>query len=159
MILELCYSGEDRMLPSTSEANRLKKLIPGCRVRYFKDSGHTLLLVYPNLPLLCFCHQYLSFVASFRSANEFMTFIVRILYTVRKDLFCWVKVYDKMWSYCRKEISIWLQLSKRVGAIGVQVDTTPCMTLLCPQRKKLRSTMVQQSMFTHFLTIQIGCWI
>jgi hypothetical protein len=32
------------MLPSAEEAKRLKKAIPGCRVRYFKESGHTLLL-------------------------------------------------------------------------------------------------------------------
>jgi hypothetical protein len=38
-------SGKDQMLPSAEEAKRLKKAIPGCRVRYFKESGHTLLLV------------------------------------------------------------------------------------------------------------------
>ncbi|CAM6043222.1 unnamed protein product [Sphagnum compactum] len=37
-------SGKDQMLPSAEEAKRLKKAIPGCRVRYFKESGHTLLL-------------------------------------------------------------------------------------------------------------------
>jgi pimeloyl-ACP methyl ester carboxylesterase/1-acyl-sn-glycerol-3-phosphate acyltransferase len=37
-------SGKDRMLPSAEEARRLKKILPNSKVRYFKDSGHTLLL-------------------------------------------------------------------------------------------------------------------
>lgn len=40
----LLASGKDRMLPSSEEARRLLKVLPNCRVRYFKDSGHTLLL-------------------------------------------------------------------------------------------------------------------
>lgn len=40
----LLASGKDRMLPSAEEAQRLMKILPNCRVRYFKDSGHTLLL-------------------------------------------------------------------------------------------------------------------
>lgn len=45
-LIVLC-SGKDQMLPSAEEAKRLRKAIPGCRVRYFKNSGHTLLLVSP----------------------------------------------------------------------------------------------------------------
>ncbi|KAG0466817.1 hypothetical protein HPP92_018397 [Vanilla planifolia] len=37
-------SGKDNMLPSGNEADRLWKSIKNCRVRYFKESGHTLLL-------------------------------------------------------------------------------------------------------------------
>ncbi|KAG0621272.1 hypothetical protein M758_3G006800 [Ceratodon purpureus] len=37
-------SGKDQMLPSADEARRLKQILPNCRTRYFKDSGHTLLL-------------------------------------------------------------------------------------------------------------------
>ncbi|KAH6555377.1 hypothetical protein KP509_1Z260800 [Ceratopteris richardii] len=37
-------SGKDEMLPSRDEAKRLKKEISSCVVRYYKDSGHTLLL-------------------------------------------------------------------------------------------------------------------
>jgi hypothetical protein len=44
-VVNIVCSGKDQMLPSGEEAKRLKKAIPGCRVRYFKESGHTLLLV------------------------------------------------------------------------------------------------------------------
>ncbi|KAH7294097.1 hypothetical protein KP509_28G056300 [Ceratopteris richardii] len=40
----LLASGKDEMLPSRDEAKRLKKEISSCVVRYYKDSGHTLLL-------------------------------------------------------------------------------------------------------------------
>lgn len=36
--------GKDNMLPSTNEAQRLVGLLQNCKVRVFKDSGHTLLL-------------------------------------------------------------------------------------------------------------------
>lgn len=37
-------SGKDQMLPSRDEAQRLRKVLSNCVVRYYKDSGHTLLL-------------------------------------------------------------------------------------------------------------------
>ncbi|OVA15060.1 Diacylglycerol acyltransferase [Macleaya cordata] len=37
-------SGKDNMLPSGDEARRLWTSLQNCRVRYFKDNGHTLLL-------------------------------------------------------------------------------------------------------------------
>ncbi|CAN6469283.1 unnamed protein product [Victoria cruziana] len=37
-------SGNDNLLPSGDEAERLWHKIPNCRVRYFKDNGHTLLM-------------------------------------------------------------------------------------------------------------------
>lgn len=37
-------SGKDQMLPSRDEALRLQKILSNCVVRYYKDSGHTLLL-------------------------------------------------------------------------------------------------------------------
>ncbi|KAL9686530.1 hypothetical protein QQ045_023990 [Rhodiola kirilowii] len=37
-------SGKDNMLPSTEEAKRLKSSLQNCRVRTYKDNGHTLLL-------------------------------------------------------------------------------------------------------------------
>lgn len=37
-------SGKDQMLPSADEAKRLRKILPNCRTRYFKDSGHSLFL-------------------------------------------------------------------------------------------------------------------
>ncbi|XXG84147.1 hypothetical protein AAC387_Pa10g1730 [Persea americana] len=37
-------SGEDNMLPSRDEAQRLWDSLRNCKVRYFKDHGHTLLL-------------------------------------------------------------------------------------------------------------------
>ncbi|CAI0432370.1 unnamed protein product [Linum tenue] len=40
----LLASGQDFMLPSKNEAQRLKKGLQNCQVRYFKDNGHTLLL-------------------------------------------------------------------------------------------------------------------
>ncbi|KAG0599609.1 hypothetical protein M758_12G165200 [Ceratodon purpureus] len=40
----LLVSGKDQMLPSADEAKRLRKILPNCRTRYFKDSGHSLLL-------------------------------------------------------------------------------------------------------------------
>lgn len=33
------------MLPSVDEARRLKEILPQTKIRLFKDSGHTLLLV------------------------------------------------------------------------------------------------------------------
>jgi len=39
------FSGKDQMLPSAEEAKRLRKILPNCITRYFKDSGHTLFLV------------------------------------------------------------------------------------------------------------------
>ncbi|KAF3942900.1 hypothetical protein CMV_030487 [Castanea mollissima] len=38
------FSGKDKILPSRDEAERLKNSLQDCVVRYFKDSGHTLLL-------------------------------------------------------------------------------------------------------------------
>ncbi|XP_048133815.1 phytyl ester synthase 1, chloroplastic isoform X1 [Rhodamnia argentea] len=40
----LLASGKDNMLPSRDEAQRLSNSLKNCRVRYFKDNGHTLLL-------------------------------------------------------------------------------------------------------------------
>ncbi|CAL4963682.1 unnamed protein product [Urochloa decumbens] len=40
----LLASGNDNLLPSGDEADRLFKALKNCRVRYFKDNGHTLLL-------------------------------------------------------------------------------------------------------------------
>lgn len=40
----LIVSGKDEFLPSREEALRLKSVLKNCRIRYFKDSGHTLLL-------------------------------------------------------------------------------------------------------------------
>ncbi|GAB4835914.1 hypothetical protein Ancab_000833 [Ancistrocladus abbreviatus] len=37
-------SGKDNMLPSEDEAKRLSSLLKNCKVRNFKDNGHTLLL-------------------------------------------------------------------------------------------------------------------
>ncbi|XP_077240546.1 phytyl ester synthase 1, chloroplastic-like isoform X1 [Tasmannia lanceolata] len=37
-------SGKDNILPSRDEAQRLRNSLRNCRVRYFKDYGHTLLL-------------------------------------------------------------------------------------------------------------------
>ncbi|TVU20888.1 hypothetical protein EJB05_30489 [Eragrostis curvula] len=37
-------SGNDNLLPSGEEADQLYKTLKNCRVRYFKDNGHTLLL-------------------------------------------------------------------------------------------------------------------
>ena len=41
----LDFSGKDNMLPSGDEARRLWNSLQNCRARYFKDNGHTLLLV------------------------------------------------------------------------------------------------------------------
>lgn len=40
----LLASGKDNLLPSGEEADRLWTKLKNCKVRYFKDSGHTLLL-------------------------------------------------------------------------------------------------------------------
>ncbi|KAF3639808.1 phytyl ester synthase 1, chloroplastic [Capsicum chacoense] len=37
-------SGKDNMLPSGNESQRLKNSLRNCKVRYFKDNGHTILL-------------------------------------------------------------------------------------------------------------------
>jgi hypothetical protein len=48
LILYLSFSGNDYMLPSGDEAQRLKSSLKNCTVRYFKDNGHTILLVQDN---------------------------------------------------------------------------------------------------------------
>lgn len=45
LMVYLYFSGEDNMLPSRDEAQRLWDSLRNCKVRYFKDHGHTLLLV------------------------------------------------------------------------------------------------------------------
>lgn len=40
------------MLPSRDEARRLERSIGNCRVRFYKDNGHTILLVGELLLLL-----------------------------------------------------------------------------------------------------------
>ncbi|XP_071735481.1 phytyl ester synthase 1, chloroplastic-like isoform X2 [Rutidosis leptorrhynchoides] len=40
----LLVSGKDNMLPSSDEAQRLSRSLQNCKVCYFKDNGHTLLL-------------------------------------------------------------------------------------------------------------------
>ncbi|CAK9163386.1 unnamed protein product [Ilex paraguariensis] len=37
--------GKDNMLPSGDEAQRLSGALQNCKIRYFKDNGHTILLV------------------------------------------------------------------------------------------------------------------
>ncbi|XP_006855419.2 acyltransferase-like protein At1g54570, chloroplastic isoform X2 [Amborella trichopoda] len=37
-------SGKDQILPSMEEAERLRNTLPNCNVRFFKDSGHVILL-------------------------------------------------------------------------------------------------------------------
>ncbi|GMP40650.1 hypothetical protein CsSME_00011016 [Camellia sinensis var. sinensis] len=37
-------SGKDNMLPSGDEAKRLSRSLRNCKIRYFKDNGHTILL-------------------------------------------------------------------------------------------------------------------
>ncbi|XP_023537146.1 acyltransferase-like protein At1g54570, chloroplastic [Cucurbita pepo subsp. pepo] len=37
-------SGKDNMVPSRDEAQRLRRLLPNCRARYFNENGHALLL-------------------------------------------------------------------------------------------------------------------
>lgn len=50
----LYASGKDNMLPSGDEAKRLKNTLQNCIVRYFKDNGHTLLLVgYKHCNYVC----------------------------------------------------------------------------------------------------------
>ncbi|KAJ4836959.1 hypothetical protein Tsubulata_037672 [Turnera subulata] len=44
----LLSSGQDNMLPSEDEAKRLRSSLENCKVRYFKDNGHTILLVPAN---------------------------------------------------------------------------------------------------------------
>lgn len=45
-------SGKDNMLPSRDEAWRLMKSLKNCNVRYFKDNGHTILLVGEDIILV-----------------------------------------------------------------------------------------------------------
>ena len=40
------FSGRDQLLPSREEAERLCDALPNCRIRHFKDSGHTIFLVW-----------------------------------------------------------------------------------------------------------------
>jgi hypothetical protein len=47
----LALSGADRLLPSKSEADRLQKKLPKCKVFFFENHGHSLLLVSSRLLL------------------------------------------------------------------------------------------------------------
>lgn len=40
------FSGNDQLLPSQQEGEKLYKLLPNCQLRKFDDSGHFLLLVF-----------------------------------------------------------------------------------------------------------------
>ncbi|CAA0842234.1 DEAD-box ATP-dependent RNA helicase 28 [Striga hermonthica] len=44
MMMHLNFSGKDNVLPSRDEAWRLLSSLQNCRMRYFKDNGHTILL-------------------------------------------------------------------------------------------------------------------
>lgn len=57
VIIRICctnvhLSGKDNMLPSRDEAWRLLKSLKNCDVRYFKDNGHTILLVGEDMILV-----------------------------------------------------------------------------------------------------------
>jgi len=45
IVLCLYCSGNDNLLPSKDEARRLKSSLKNCKVRYFKDNGHSMLMV------------------------------------------------------------------------------------------------------------------
>jgi hypothetical protein len=55
LILYLCCSEKDRLLPSRDEALRLKSLLQNCTVRNFKANGHAILLVCENKLVICAC--------------------------------------------------------------------------------------------------------
>lgn len=40
-----CCSGQDQLLPSREEGERLRKMLSKCEIRTFNDSGHALFLV------------------------------------------------------------------------------------------------------------------
>lgn len=58
MTTHLHLSGKDNMLPSRDEAWRLSKSLQNCKVKYFKDNGHTLLMVRNDF----YCDFYPNFV-------------------------------------------------------------------------------------------------
>lgn len=62
LFIYLYFSGKDNMLPSVDEARRLSTSLQNCKIMYFRDNGHTILLVreesFPHL-------QFSSFVAMF----------------------------------------------------------------------------------------------
>lgn len=43
--MDLHFSGKDNLLPSEDEAKRLLGSLQNCKIRCFKDNGHTILLV------------------------------------------------------------------------------------------------------------------
>jgi hypothetical protein len=45
IVLYLYCSGNDNLLPSKDEAHRLKSSLKNCKVRFFKDNGHSMLMV------------------------------------------------------------------------------------------------------------------
>ncbi|KAK3418455.1 hypothetical protein EUGRSUZ_H04411 [Eucalyptus grandis] len=87
--------GKDSMLPSRDEAESLANSLENCRVRYFKDNGHTLLLTGINLlTIIKGTHTYrqqggmtwISYLLLFRNASSSVLFstlddekIVRVL--------------------------------------------------------------------------------
>ncbi|CAK9137065.1 unnamed protein product [Ilex paraguariensis] len=42
-------SGKDNVLPSRDEARRLSSVLQNCKIRYFKDNGHSILLVVASM--------------------------------------------------------------------------------------------------------------
>uniref|UniRef100_R7W7I5 Acyltransferase-like protein n=1 Tax=Aegilops tauschii TaxID=37682 RepID=R7W7I5_AEGTA len=62
-------SGKDNLLPSGEEADRLFKGLKNCRVRYFKENGHTLLLVHSQF-IKAFRSQSGVFISIFMPTTE-----------------------------------------------------------------------------------------
>jgi hypothetical protein len=55
----LCtFSGNDQLLPSQQEGERLVQLLPKCELRKFDDSGHFLLLVLFSPFLFVYWHDF-----------------------------------------------------------------------------------------------------
>lgn len=67
------FSGKDNMVPSGDESRRLRKSLQNCTVRYFKENGHTLLLVrtmVDNTMMLCWQKHSLIYKKNPHSCQE-----------------------------------------------------------------------------------------
>lgn len=93
LVVCLCFSGKDNMLPSGDEAKRLGRTLKNCRVRIFKDNGHTLLLVGG---LYLFKYKLLPTLLILAVVNQFKAVVRTLMVSGSIVLQCNV-CYSKKW--------------------------------------------------------------
>lgn len=85
-MMHLDLSGKDNMLPSGDEARRLLSSIENCKIKYFKDNGHTILLVGENFTPVFFrnaneCSEISNETFCFKKCRDYV-FLQKIIYYI-----------------------------------------------------------------------------